>query len=152
MGIRGEIGQWGRIDKKNKKQKKFIEQEEKKEKGHEKMIVWKSIEQLDGIVREILKKIPNHKYKMIDQLESSNDSTAANFVEGYYSGSLGEYIKFLRYSRRSCAEVLVRGRRVFNYGNIDKELFARFKERCIKTGYLIDQTRKSLERKQVMER
>jgi len=130
--------------------KKFMEQKE--EKGHEKMIVWKSIEELDEIVREIPRKIPNHKHKMIDQLESSNDSTAANFVEGYYSGSLGEYIKFLKYSRRSCAEVFVRGRRVFNYGYIDKELFDRFEDRCIKTGYLIDQTRKSLEEKQARER
>jgi len=113
------------------------------------MIVWQSIEQLDDIVQEILQCIPKTKYKIYNQIESSNDSVAANFVEGYYAGSLGEYIKFLKYSRRSCAEVFARSRRVYKHKYFEEKLYLKFEERCVKTMYLIDRTRQALEKKRL---
>ena len=115
--------------------------------GHTKMVVWQSIEQLDDIVQDILMCIPKNKYKIYNQLESSNDSVASNFVEGYYSGYLDEYIKFLKYSRRSGAEVYTRGRRVYKHKYFGDNLYKKFEERCVKTMYLIDRTRQSLEKK-----
>ena len=111
------------------------------------MIVWQSIEQLDKIVQDILKCIPKENYKIHNQIESSNDSIGSNFVEGYYASSLGEYIKFIKYSRRSAAEIELRVARVHSRNYIGDNLYEKFKARSAKTNYSIDQTRRSLEKK-----
>jgi len=111
------------------------------------MIVWKSIEELTTITNEILECIPKDKYKSISQIENALDSAGANFVEGYYSGCLGEYIKFIKYAHRSCAELLTRVTNQRLRGVIGENIFEKFKERCVKTMYLLDRTRQSLELK-----
>jgi len=75
--------------------------EQKKPRGHEKTIVWQNMDRLDVIVQKILKRIPRFETKMRSQIDNASDSIGANFVEGYYSGSIREYLKFLRYSKRS---------------------------------------------------
>ncbi|RKX71842.1 hypothetical protein DRP53_00170 [candidate division WOR-3 bacterium] len=91
--------------------------------GHEKMIVWQNIDKLDIIVQKILKRIPKHEFRMKSQIDNASDSIGANFVEGYYSGSLGEYLRFLHYSKRSIGELRERVRRIKRKGYItDDEL------------------------------
>jgi four helix bundle protein len=85
--------------------------------GHRQMIVWQNTDQLDLLVQQkILPKIPKHEFKLRSQIDSASDSIGSNFVEGYYSGALGEYIRFLKYGRRSLAELEERVRRVFRKG------------------------------------
>lgn len=107
------------------------------EHGHRKMRVWQNIDKLDILVQKILKKIPKHEFKLRSQIDNASDSTGANFVEGYYSGSLAEYIRFCRYSKRSLAELQERVRRTFRKGYIEEGEFNEFDDLAIKTNVLI---------------
>jgi four helix bundle protein len=60
---------------------------------HRKMRVWQNLDKLDILVQKILKKIPKTEFKLRSQIDNASDSTGANFVEGYYSGSLSEYMR-----------------------------------------------------------
>lgn len=116
--------------------------------NHQKMIVWQNIDALDGLVQNILKKIPKHEYVTRSQIDNCSDSMGANFVEGYYSGSLGEYIRFLKYSKRSNGELQERTRRILRKGYINQNEYDQFEDKAIKTMYLIDRLIQSLEKKQ----
>ncbi|MBU0598519.1 four helix bundle protein [Patescibacteria group bacterium] len=85
-------------------------------------------------------------------MDSTFDSIGSNFVEGYYAGSIKEYIRFLRYSRRSCADLQERVRRVTRKGYSSEDKIEKILDKIIKTGYLIDRLIYSLEgRKRVIE-
>lgn len=84
--------------------------------GHERMVVWQNADRLDILVQKFLRKIPRYEFKLRSQIDGASDSIGANFVEGYYSGSLGEYLRFLRYSKRSLGELHERVRRVLRSG------------------------------------
>ena len=112
--------------------------------AHKKMELWKSLEQLNEIVNEIIKQIPAHDYKAINQITNAHDSMASNFVEGYYAGYIKEFERFLTYGRRSGAELQTRVSLIHGRGTISDDLYHRFDDRCIKTLYLFDQTRKGL--------
>jgi four helix bundle protein len=111
------------------------------------MVVWQNIDKLDILVQKILKKIPRYEMKTRSQIDNASDSIGANFVEGYYSGSLREYLKFLRYSKRSLGELRERVRRVKRKGYIVNGLYDEFDDCAIKTMYLIDRLMRSLENK-----
>jgi len=115
--------------------------------GHQKMIIWQNIDKLDIIVQEILRCIPKHEFKMRSQIDNASDSVGSNFVEGYYSGSLAEYIRFNRYGKRSLGELRERVRRTLRKGYILSTLFERFEDCAIKTMYLFDRLIRSLEDK-----
>ena len=119
-----------------------------KKRGHQKMIVWQNIDKLDIMVQKILKKIPDKYFKMKRQIDNASDSMGANFVEGYYSGSLPEYLRFLRYSKRSLGELMERVRRVLRKGFINLKEYTEFEQLSIQTMYLVDRLRQSLEKKQ----
>ncbi len=116
-------------------------------KSHEKMIVWQSIDELDILVQDILRKIPRNEYKMRSQIDNASASVGANFVEGYYSGFLLEYVRFLTYSRRSLGELQERVRRVLRKGYILEQEYDTFDERACKTMYLLNRLIYSLEDK-----
>ena len=116
-------------------------------KSHKKMIVWQSIDQLDTVVQEILGKVPRNEFKMRSQIDNASASVGANFVEGYYSGFLPEYIRFLTYSRRSLGELQERVRRVLRRGYIAEEQYSGFDERACKTMYLLNRLIYSLKDK-----
>lgn len=116
-------------------------------KSHEKMIVWKSIDELDIIVQAVLKKIPKNEFKMRSQIDNASASVGANFVEGYYSGFLPEYLRFLPYSRRSLGELQERVRRVLRKGFIAENEYGKFDERACKTMYLLNRLIYSLREK-----
>ncbi|MFC1496666.1 four helix bundle protein [Candidatus Margulisiibacteriota bacterium] len=116
--------------------------------GHRKMIVWKNLDLIEQIVlNEILVRIPKNKFQLIDQIERSCSSSVANFVEGYYSGSIKEYMRFLRYSRRSLAELQDWVRRCFHKKYINKALYVKFDGLAIRTMYLSNRLIRSLENK-----
>lgn len=119
----------------------------KAHKGHKNMIVWQSIDQLDTLVQNIIKKIPRCELKMRSQIDNASDSIGANFIEGYYSGFLPEYIRFLSYSRRSLGELQERVRRLLRKGHIDEKEYNEFDERASKTMFLLNRLVYSLKRK-----
>ena len=116
-------------------------------KGHEQMIVWQNIDKLDSYVQVFLKKIPKNEFKIKSQIDDASDSIGANFVEGYYSGSLSEYLRFLRYSRRSAGELRERIRRVLRKGYISETEYETFNKLAVSTSYLLDRLIQSLESK-----
>ena len=119
----------------------------KKLSGHRKVIYWQNIDKLDLLVQKILKEIPKHEYKRKSQIDNASDSAEANFVEGYYSGSTGEYLRFMRYSRRSVAELQARVKRVYRKEYVSNDLYFKFEDLIIKTGYLGDRLILGLEKK-----
>lgn len=118
---------------------------------HKKMVVWQSVDDLDIIVQDLLKKIPRSEYKIRSQIDNASDFIGANFVEGYYSGFLPEYIRFLTYSRRSLGELQERIRRVLRKGYIEQEDYMIFDERAGKTMYLLHRLLSSLKKKKDSE-
>jgi len=126
---------------------RIIYMEKEKVTGHKKIIYWQNIDKLDILVQKILNEIPFNEYKLRSQIDNASDSVEANFVEGYYSGSTGEYLRFLRYSRRSLAELQARVRRVYRKKYILDNLFFDFEDLAIKTGYLGDRLIYAIERK-----
>lgn len=117
-------------------------------KGHKNMVVWQSIDELDTIVQTILRNIPRNEFKLRSQIDDASDSVGANFVEGYYSGFLPEYIRFLTYSRRSLGELQERVRRVLRKGYITLEQYEKFDDRASKTMFLLNRLIYSLKNKQ----
>lgn len=118
---------------------------------HRKMIVWQSVDELDTIVQRILTKVPKKEYKIRAQIDSASDSIGANFVEGYYSGFLPEYVRFLSYSRRSLGELQERVRRLLRKKYLDQSDYDRFDERAAKTLYLLNRLIYSLKEKEVRD-
>lgn len=116
-------------------------------KGHQKMIVWQEADKLDIMVQEILKKIPRNEFKLREQIDSASDSIGSNFVEGYYSGSTKEYLRFNRYARRSCGELQERIRRACRKELVSEEKFNACNNQCAKVGYLFDRLINSLQNK-----
>lgn len=114
--------------------------------SHKKLIAWQMADKLDMIVQEILKQIPKNEYKTKSQIDNCSDSVGSNIVEGHYSGTLGEFLRFLRYSRRSVGELEERVRRVYRKEYINKQLYNKFDDHVIKTGYIIDRLIQSKER------
>ena len=113
---------------------------------HRKMIIWQNIDKLDILVQEILKYIPKYEFSTRSQIDNASDSIGSNFVEGYYSDSIGEYIRFEKYAKRSLAELQERVRRIFRKGFINKKLLEKFDDLSIKTMYLFDRLIISLEK------
>ena len=111
------------------------------------MAVWQSIEQLNEIVNDVLICIHKNEFKCRSQIANANDSVGSNFVEGYYSGYIKEYIRFLKYSRRSGQELYSRVTNLFIRKVIGNNLYTKFDDRCKKTMFLIDRTRYGLENK-----
>ena len=114
--------------------------------NHEKLLVWKMADELDKIVQKILKQIPKNEYKLRSQIDNASDSIGSNITEGHYSGLVTEFVRFLRYSRRSCGELQERVRRVLRKGYIKEDLFNEFNEKAVKTGYMIDRLIQSKEK------
>jgi len=107
--------------------------------GHRKMIVWQNLDKIERIIRmRILPSIPKNKFQLIDQLDRACSSSVANFIEGYYSGSIKEYLKFLSYSRRSLAELQDWIRRSHYNGFVDLSLWQEIDDLSIKTIYLLN--------------
>ena len=118
------------------------------EHGHRKMKAWQNTDKLDYMVQSvILKRISKFEYKLRRQIDNASDSIGANFVEGYYSGSTREYIRFSYYSKRSLGELQERVRRCYRKGYINLQEYNDFSRLSIQTMYLFDRLIKSLKEK-----
>ena len=107
--------------------------------GHKKLILWRNVEELTDVVcSRILPVIPRTKFKLKDQVERAVTSVGANIIEGYYSGSTKEFIRFLRYSRRSLAELEFWVEFCNKKQFITKSLFNSSSDLMIRTTYLLD--------------
>jgi four helix bundle protein len=116
--------------------------------GHKKMIVWGNIEKIEEyLYKEIMPRVPKNCFSLRDQIERAVTSVSANFVEGYYSGSIKEYIRFLGFSRRSLAELNNWSRHVYLKKYIAKDVFDHFEGLTIKTLYLFNRLIYALKRK-----
>ena len=74
---------------------------------HTKMVVWQNLDKIEEMVNKgILPKIPRNNFSLLDQIDRACSSSVANFIEGYYSSFVNEYIRFLKYSKRSLAELM----------------------------------------------
>jgi len=113
--------------------------------GHRKMVVWQNLDKIETMVqKKILRSIPKNCFKLIDQIDRSCSSCVANFIEGYYSGSIKEYIRFLHYSKRSLTELQDWVRRVHHKEHISQELYAEFDGLSIRTMFLLNRLINSL--------
>ena len=107
--------------------------------GHRKMIVWQNLDQIEvSIQRKIIPLIPRNQFNLIDQIDRACSSSVANFIEGYYSGSIKEYIRFLKYSKRSLAELQDWIRRLFNKNIIKNIEYLALDDLIIRTMYLLN--------------
>jgi four helix bundle protein len=112
---------------------------EKRVFGHRKMVVWQNLDRIEASVRrDILKGVPKNKFQLRDQIDRSCSSAVANFIEGYYSGSIKEYFRFLFYSKRSLAELQDWLRRANYDGFVNKKLWQEIDDLSIKTLYLFN--------------
>lgn len=67
---------------------------------------WQMARELTKMVYEITKKGDFARdYGLKDQIQRASGSIMHNIAEGFDGGSNAEFIKFLRYSQRSCSEV-----------------------------------------------
>ena len=123
-----------------------------KEYGHKKMIVWQMADKLDAMIQHVLKKIPRTEFKLREQLDSVSDSVVSNFVEGYYSGSLPEYIKFCKYSKRSLGELQQRIRRILRKEYITNTEYSEVDKIAGQTMYLFNRLLDSLEKKRAFQK
>jgi len=116
--------------------------------GHKKMVIWGNIEKIENLVyMEIVPRIPKNCFNLIDQIERATTSIGANFVEGYYSGSLKEYLRFLGYSRRSLAELNNWSKQMLYKKFMSRDLFDSFEDLTIKTLYLFNRLIYALKKK-----
>lgn len=107
--------------------------------GHRKMIVWRNLDEMEKITQQvILRKIPKNQFSLVDQIDRACGSVVANFIEGYYSGYNKEYIKFLKYSKRSVAELQNWVRRAFYKSFIPQDDFESFDKLTMRTIYLLN--------------
>jgi four helix bundle protein len=122
---------------------------EERQYGHKKMIVWQMADKLDASIQKVLYKIPKCEFRLREQLDSATDSVGSNFVEGYYSNSLPEYIRFCGYSKRSLGEVQQRMIRILRKGYVGESEYKEVDSIAGRTMYLFDRLIDSLKRKRV---
>ncbi len=116
-------------------------------KGHMKIRVWQNADRLDYVIQKLIKKVPRFQYRLIQQIDRASNSVLANFVEGYYSCSTKEYIRFSRYSKRSLGEVMEHLRCFLRRHYISQHEYDETITLCWRTMYLIDRLLQSLEKK-----
>ena len=116
--------------------------------GHRKMIYWQNLDKLEILVqKEMLPCIPKFEFNLRDQIDRACSSSIANFIEGYYSGSLKEYLRFCGYSKRSLGELEERVRRIYRKGFIDIKIWQKFDELANKAMYMLNRLIDSLRQK-----
>lgn len=122
--------------------------ERDKQYGHRKMVVWQNLDDLEILVQsDVLKHIHKSAFQLRDQIDRSCGSCNANFIEGYYSGSLKEYIRFLGYSKRSLAELQYWVRQGFHKNMVTGTTYSKFDDLAIKTMFLLNRLINALKAK-----
>lgn len=121
---------------------------ENSEYGHKKMRVWQNLDRIEAMVqKDLLPHVPHNCFQLRDQIDRACSSSVANFIEGYYSGALKEYVRFLGYSKRSLAELQDWIRRIFHQSYISNDLYNEFDDLLIKTMFLTNRLINALKAK-----
>jgi len=115
--------------------------------GHMKMRIWQNADKLDSLIQKLVKKVPRFQYRLVQQIDRASNSVLANFVEGYYSCSTKEYIRFTRYSKRSLGEVMEHLKGFLRRQYISQSEYDLSITLCWRTMYLIDRLLTSLSKK-----
>ncbi len=67
---------------------------------------WKYSRKLTQMVYELTRKKEfSHDYGLVNQIRTAAGSSMHNIAEGFDAESNAEFIRFLRYAKRSCTEV-----------------------------------------------
>src|SRR3989339_783991 len=114
---------------------------EGKKSDHRRIIAWQKANSLDEIVNKIISKIKFMDIKTKSQVTNALDSITSNIVEGYYSSSTKEFLRFLMYSRRSCAELEDRITKLLRRKLVDDKDYLEFYNRLKLVSYFIDKLR-----------
>lgn len=85
---------------------------------------WQAARRLNAQVWALVKQGAFGKdFALVDQINRSAGSTMDNIAEGFDAGSNAEFVRFLRYSQRSCSEVKSQLFRALDRSHIDKSTF-----------------------------
>ena len=76
--------------------------------------------------------------RLVDQMSGSSISVFSNIREGYDSGSKFEYLRFLRYARRSLGEVLSQLNFAFRAKYLGENSYKKLRNNGIKLKYKLD--------------
>jgi four helix bundle protein len=113
-------------------------------KGHKWMRVWQNADRLEQLTQKVIKKIPAFNFRLRSQIDRASNSIVANFVEGYYSGSTLEYLRFIKYGKRSLGELQQHFQSCLHRKYISGEEFNELNTLCWQTMYLFDRLIRSL--------
>ena len=101
---------------------------------------WKEARKLVRMVYDAVEKNGSVKrdLRFIGQITAAAVSIMNNIAEGWAAQSNAEFIRFLTYSRRSCAEVQNCGYVALDQKYIDEEEFQKIYAQAVKTTQIID--------------
>ena len=79
-----------------------------KYKNFEELPIWQSARKIVNMVYDIIYGNPKLEkdFRITGQLVGASVSIMNNIAEGFDAGSNNEFIRFLRYSQRSCSEIM----------------------------------------------
>lgn len=79
-----------------------------KYKNFEELPIWQSARSIVNHVYSIINKNAGIEkdYRLIGQMIGASTSIMNNIAEGFDAGNNTEFIRFLRYSQRSCSEIM----------------------------------------------
>lgn len=85
---------------------------------------WQAARRLNAQIWALVKEGAFGKdFALVDQINRSAGSTMDNIAEGFDAGSNAEFVRFLRYSQRSCSEVKSQLFRALDRSHIDQATF-----------------------------
>lgn len=121
---------------------------EREGKGFRKLIVWQRAHELTLLVYRLTKEFPKHEmYGLTSQLRRAASSVAANIAEGYALGSSAQFLRHLRISQGSLAEVEYFLILAHDLEYIKSDEFEKGEGLRSETGYLLSRLIDSVEKK-----
>ncbi|MEJ5241801.1 MAG: four helix bundle protein [Anaerolineales bacterium] len=100
----------------------------------EELRVWQMARRLANLIYDLTDQGEFARdFKLRDQIRDAASSVMHNIAEGFDDGSDGEFIHFLKYSRRSASEVQSQLYLALDRGYITKEQFQQAYDRCTET-------------------
>ena len=101
---------------------------------------WQEARKLVNMIYSAIKESPEFQkdFRLVGQYTASGVSVMNNTVEGWASQSNPEFIRFLKYSRRSGAEAQNCSYVALDQGYITKSMFQKIYDQALKTIKIID--------------
>jgi len=101
---------------------------------------WQEARKLVNMIYSVIKANPEFQrdFRLVGQYTAAGISVMNNIVEGWASQSNAEFIRFLRYSRRSCAETQNCSYVALDQEYISQPTFQELYDQALKTIKIID--------------